>query len=62
MTKSEWQVFHGFTDEEMNVIELALSISNGKITDIFNEPLKYQDIKIVFDKNRKLNYTSTQKG
>lgn len=54
MTKSEWQVFHGFTDEEMNQIELALSISYGKITDIFNELLEYQDIRITFDIKRKV--------
>ncbi len=47
MTKFEWQVSHGFTDDDMQTIELALSISNGRITDIFNEPLKYQDVKIV---------------
>lgn len=46
MNKREWQEFHGFSTEDMARIESGLSISEGKLTDIFNEPLKYQDIKI----------------
>lgn len=52
MDKKTWQIHHGFTDEEMKRIELALSISVGKITEIMSESLKYQDIKIKFDKCR----------
>lgn len=50
MDKLSWQIHHGFSDKDMSQIELALSISDGKITAIFDEPLKYQDIKITFDK------------
>lgn len=53
-TKKEWQEHHGFSDEDMAQIELSLSISKGRITDIFNEPLKYQGIKIkIVDKSFK---------
>lgn len=50
MTKKEWQLLHNFTDQDMLQIEQALSISGGKITAIFDEPLKYQDIKIKMEK------------
>ncbi len=50
MTKEEWRIHHGFTLEELAQIELALSISEGKITAIFDSPLKYQDIKITLNK------------
>jgi hypothetical protein len=50
MTKKEFQEKHGFIDEDMERIELAKSITGGRITDIFNEPLKYQDIKISIKK------------
>ena len=62
MTKQEWQVHHGFTDEDMTLIDLALSISGGKISDIFKEPLKYQDIKITLDKTRLRGNISTKGG
>lgn len=52
MTKDEWAKHHGFDEETMKIIELALSISEGKITAIFDQSLKYQDIKIKFDKCR----------
>ena len=34
MTKSEWQQKYQITDEEMNIIELMLSIYKGKIVGI----------------------------
>lgn len=54
MTREEYQIKWGFSDEDMLRIELAKSISSGKISDIFNEPLKYQDIKIKMDLRIKL--------
>lgn len=50
MNKKECQAHHGFTDEDMAQIELTLSISEGRITDIFDKPLEYQDIKIKMHK------------
>lgn len=50
MTKKEFQYKYNFSDQDMLQIEQALSISKGKITAIFDEPLKYQDIKITFKK------------
>lgn len=46
MTRQEFQEKYGFSDDCMRQIELAMSISGGKITDIFDKPLEYQDIKI----------------
>lgn len=34
MNKQEWQISHGFTDEEMEDIDLLLKIFNGKINKI----------------------------
>ena len=48
MKKQEWADHYGFCKEDMDSIELALSISDGKIVSIIDEPLKYQDIKIKF--------------
>ncbi len=50
MDKNTWAKQHGFNEDDMKQIELALSISNGRITEIMNEPLKYQDIKIKMNK------------
>ena len=49
-TREEFQYKYAFTDKDMERIELAKSITGGRITDIFNEPLKYQDIKISIKK------------
>lgn len=46
MKEEEWRIFHNFSLEDMEKIKIALSISKGKITEIFNEKLDYQDIKI----------------
>ena len=37
MTKSEWQAFYGFSDEDMRRIELVLRIFNGKIMRVSNK-------------------------
>lgn len=34
MNKQEWQIFHGFSDEDMERIELLVKTVNGKITEI----------------------------
>jgi hypothetical protein len=36
MTKSEFQQHHGFTDEDMERISMALKIFNGKIVRIYD--------------------------
>ncbi len=54
MTRDEYQIKWGFSDEDMTRIELAKSISDGKITEIWDMPLEYQDIKIKMDFKRKL--------
>lgn len=45
MTKNEWQLFHGFADEDMFQIELTL-LYGHKITGIFDVVLGYKIIKI----------------
>jgi len=37
MTKREWQLHNGFTDEDMNKIETLLKLFNGKITKILDK-------------------------
>lgn len=47
MTRDEWIVYNGFVDDDMIKIDMCLTFG-GKITAIFDKPLKYQDIKITF--------------
>ncbi len=51
MTRLEWQEFYGFTDEEVERIELFWKCTGGKITEIYDKPLDYEYIKY----NRKNN-------
>ncbi len=45
LTRKEWQEFYGFSDEEVNRIELFWKSSGGKITDIYDALLQYDLIK-----------------
>lgn len=44
MTKDEWQTYHQFDDNDMELIEACLNFG-GKITMIFDKPLGYGIIK-----------------
>lgn len=49
MLKQDWQKLHGFDDEEMQRIENALTMFNGRITKIKDGKLDYDDLKIKMD-------------
>jgi len=44
MKKSQWQEYHGFDDEEMELISLVVKETKGKITAIKDKPLNYEDV------------------
>jgi hypothetical protein len=48
MNKSKWQEYHGFTDEEMELISTIVKETNGKITAINPEVLDYETVKYEF--------------
>ncbi len=44
MNKKQWQEYHGFYDDDMALIEIALSYGR-MITAVFDRPLGYDIIK-----------------
>ncbi len=45
MDRATWQKIYGFTDEEVERIEMFWKCTGGKITEIYDTPLDYEWIK-----------------
>lgn len=52
MTKDEFKIKHGFTDEELDTIVDLLKTGEGKIVDIYPLPKNF-DSKIWFNNRKK---------
>ena len=48
MTKSEWQIHHGFTDQEMTIISNLLEAFNGSISKVSPLPLNTDGSPVPF--------------